>query len=286
MLDSGGNATTVDISISGNSGWSTTTPGNYLHYDYLYTNPGVTANWALSGLEIGQTYSLYFYGNLNATYTASAGIEEGTVSASITSGALMTLAAPGHGDWVSGTHCAVIRVTPTATSVSGTYTGGASQSVFSGLQIVPVPSVKLGNLTPFTGGSTAFSGPYVLKMLREKGVDGETIVFFCSDNGAANRWEGRFDSSGALRRPPAPSHTLQGVEYESGERADGQGTSDDQHALGRLAQKRRQGLVTGFEFEVTGFYGPLRPSQQELAGHGPPHLVDSTEHALENRVVV
>ncbi len=25
------------------------------------------------------------------------------------------------------------------------------------------------------------------------------VVFFCSDNGAADRWEGRFDSSGQLR---------------------------------------------------------------------------------------
>jgi len=31
------------------------------------------------------------------------------------------------------------------------------------------------------------------------GLDEKTIVFFCSDNGAAARWEGRFDSSGKLR---------------------------------------------------------------------------------------
>lgn len=30
-------------------------------------------------------------------------------------------------------------------------------------------------------------------------IDSDTIVFFCSDNGAAERWEGRFDSSGALK---------------------------------------------------------------------------------------
>jgi arylsulfatase A-like enzyme len=39
----------------------------------------------------------------------------------------------------------------------------------------------------------------IMALLKEKGVDDETIVFFCSDNGAASRWEGRFDSSGALR---------------------------------------------------------------------------------------
>ena len=35
--------------------------------------------------------------------------------------------------------------------------------------------------------------------LKELGLDENTMVFFCSDNGAAQRWEGRFDSSGKLR---------------------------------------------------------------------------------------
>lgn len=39
----------------------------------------------------------------------------------------------------------------------------------------------------------------LLDRLQRLGIDKETIVFFCSDNGAAQRWEGRFDSSGALR---------------------------------------------------------------------------------------
>ncbi|MEM7371421.1 MAG: arylsulfatase [Bacteroidota bacterium] len=36
-------------------------------------------------------------------------------------------------------------------------------------------------------------------LLKELQIDDKSIVFFCSDNGAAERWEGRFDSSGALR---------------------------------------------------------------------------------------
>ena len=36
-------------------------------------------------------------------------------------------------------------------------------------------------------------------LLKELGIDRNTIIFFCSDNGAAQRWEGRFDSSGPLR---------------------------------------------------------------------------------------
>lgn len=39
----------------------------------------------------------------------------------------------------------------------------------------------------------------ILDRLAARGIDTETLVFFCSDNGAANRYDGRFDSSGALR---------------------------------------------------------------------------------------
>ena len=35
--------------------------------------------------------------------------------------------------------------------------------------------------------------------LRTLGIDKETVLFFCSDNGAANRYDGLFDSSGPLR---------------------------------------------------------------------------------------
>lgn len=39
----------------------------------------------------------------------------------------------------------------------------------------------------------------LLARLQHFGIDEDTLVFFCSDNGAAERWEGRFDSSGELR---------------------------------------------------------------------------------------
>ena len=39
----------------------------------------------------------------------------------------------------------------------------------------------------------------ILDKLQALGIDNQTIIFFCSDNGAAERWEGRFDSSGPLR---------------------------------------------------------------------------------------
>ena len=39
----------------------------------------------------------------------------------------------------------------------------------------------------------------LFQSLKELNIDQQTIVFFCSDNGAAQRWEGRFDSSGKLK---------------------------------------------------------------------------------------
>ena len=39
----------------------------------------------------------------------------------------------------------------------------------------------------------------LFQLLKDLELDEDTIVFFCSDNGAAERWEGRFDSSGSLR---------------------------------------------------------------------------------------
>ena len=39
----------------------------------------------------------------------------------------------------------------------------------------------------------------IMSLLKDLAIDSKTLVFFCSDNGAANRWEGIFDSSGALR---------------------------------------------------------------------------------------
>ncbi|GJM33980.1 MAG: hypothetical protein DHS20C18_29810 [Saprospiraceae bacterium] len=39
----------------------------------------------------------------------------------------------------------------------------------------------------------------IFQVLKDLKIDEQTIVFFCSDNGAAQLWEGRFDSSGPLR---------------------------------------------------------------------------------------
>ncbi|WP_044239112.1 arylsulfatase [Flexithrix dorotheae] len=40
---------------------------------------------------------------------------------------------------------------------------------------------------------------HIMTKIADLGLDENTMIFFCSDNGAARRWEGRFDSSGKLR---------------------------------------------------------------------------------------
>ena len=39
----------------------------------------------------------------------------------------------------------------------------------------------------------------ILQKLSSYNLDSSTVIFFCSDNGAARRWDDRFDSSGVLR---------------------------------------------------------------------------------------
>ncbi|BDD10700.1 N-acetylgalactosamine-6-sulfatase [Fulvitalea axinellae] len=39
----------------------------------------------------------------------------------------------------------------------------------------------------------------IAKKLKDMGIDDNTLLFFTSDNGGARRWDGRFDSNGALR---------------------------------------------------------------------------------------
>jgi arylsulfatase A-like enzyme len=39
----------------------------------------------------------------------------------------------------------------------------------------------------------------IMDLLRKEGLDGNTIIFFCSDNGSGSNWDGIFDSLGPFR---------------------------------------------------------------------------------------
>ena len=164
LLDSDGYVSPVSWSGSGAAGGFDDGGANSLHSDRLYNNVGQVANWGFGGFQVGLPVDLYFYGNIDTTFEADTGIEEGLVSASITSGALMTLAAPDHSDWIEGTHYAHLRVTPTTTFVSGTYFNLSAQSAFSGVQIVGVTAIP----EPSTLGLFGLGAILVVRRFRRR----------------------------------------------------------------------------------------------------------------------
>lgn len=94
----------------------------------------------------------------------------------------------------------------------------------------------------------------ILDLLKELGVDGRTLVFFCSDNGAARRWEGLFDSSGPLRG-------LKGDVYEGGIRTP---------MIVRWPGKVPAGVIS----DAAWYFADFLPTVAELIGVNPPPGVD------------
>lgn len=94
----------------------------------------------------------------------------------------------------------------------------------------------------------------LLQLLEELGLEEETLVMFTSDNGAVERWEGRFNSSGPLR---GRKRDL----YEGGIRAP---------LVARWPGRLEPGASNEF---VWGFHDIL-PTFVELAGGGAPSGLD------------
>jgi arylsulfatase A-like enzyme len=93
----------------------------------------------------------------------------------------------------------------------------------------------------------------ILDLLKELDIDDRTIVFFCSDNGAARRWE-RFGSCGNLRG-------CKGDVYEGGIRTP--------------MVVRWPGRVPAGEVSTaTWYFADFLPTVAELAGAEVPHEVD------------
>ena len=94
----------------------------------------------------------------------------------------------------------------------------------------------------------------IMALLKDLGIDDRTIVFFCSDNGAARRWGGRFDSSGPLR---ANKRSL----YEGGIRTP---------MIVRWPGKVPAGRVS----DAIWYFPDFLPTAADLAGVRPPAGID------------
>ena len=97
----------------------------------------------------------------------------------------------------------------------------------------------------------------IIKLLKELGIDDNTIVFFCSDNGAAKKpksWEELFDSCGPLR-----GH--KGNMYEGGIRTP---------MVVRWPGKVPAGDVS----DAVWYYADVLPTLAEVAGAKPPNNID------------
>ena len=89
--------------------------------------------------------------------------------------------------------------------------------------------------------------------LKELGIDRETVVFFCSDNGAAGRYDGRFDSSGPLRGRKRDM-------YEGG--------------LRTPMLVRWPGVIAPHTSDLVWYFADVLPTLAELAGASLPTSTD------------
>lgn len=94
----------------------------------------------------------------------------------------------------------------------------------------------------------------LMKLLKEFDIDGQTLVFFCSDNGAVRRWEGLFDSSGPLRGKKSDL-------YEGGIRTP---------MIVRWPGK----VAAGKTSDAVWYYTDVLPTLAELAGVKTPANID------------
>ncbi len=96
----------------------------------------------------------------------------------------------------------------------------------------------------------------ILTLLKTLNLKDNTIVFFCSDNGAAERWDGRFDSSGPLR---GRKRDL----YEGGIRTP---------MIVSWPSKIKQGSVS----DLPWYFPDVLPTLAEIAGSRAPVSIDGT----------
>ncbi|HUV41353.1 MAG TPA: arylsulfatase [Sedimentisphaerales bacterium] len=94
----------------------------------------------------------------------------------------------------------------------------------------------------------------IMALLKDLTIDNDTLVFFCSDNGAAKRWDGIFDSSGPLRGNKTDL-------FEGGIRTP---------MIARWPGK----VPAGQTSSAVWYFADLMPTLAELAGIRPPSSID------------
>ncbi len=94
----------------------------------------------------------------------------------------------------------------------------------------------------------------MLELLDSLGLSDDTIIFFCSDNGATRRWEGRFDSSGSLRGRKRDM-------YEGGIRTP-------------MIVKYPNKIAAGAVDDTPWYFADVLPTLADLAGANTPENID------------
>jgi arylsulfatase A-like enzyme len=126
-----------------------------------------------------------------------------------------------------------------------------------------IPSIEPYDKEPWEADAKAYAAMVsrldrdvgdVMERLSGLGIDGETIVFLCSDNGAAKRWDGLFDSCGELRGK-------KGDVYEGGIRTP---------MIVRWPGKTPKGATS----DAPWYFADFMPTAAELAGGSTPPGVD------------
>ncbi|MHC4623879.1 MAG: arylsulfatase [Planctomycetota bacterium] len=94
----------------------------------------------------------------------------------------------------------------------------------------------------------------IMNLLKDQGIDRKTLVFFCSDNGAAKRWDGIFDSSGLLRGHKRDM-------YEGGIRTP-------------MIARWPGNVPAGRTSNAVWYFADVLPTLAELVGVVPPEKID------------
>jgi hypothetical protein len=158
----GTTATTISASFSnvaglGYGGVPTLAPN--LLADYLYVYTGATVTFTISGLTAGASYDFYFYSVAGGSNTTDR-------SADFTfNGTTRNVTGRNVASFTEGTNYLRFSVTPSGTSLSGSFAvaAGNSEAELNGIQIVQLTAVPEPSTYAATAGALALAGAIVVR---------------------------------------------------------------------------------------------------------------------------